>query len=556
VVTVPSGFIATAQTLTIDTAKTATVSGNVVTIYPGYTANQYTATVAKATSSVSGNVVTIPAGYHDATTKTIAEMAEPTVSANVVTIPVGYNKTQKTKTVAEAGQTTVSGNVVTTPVGYVKTERKNTVGTAKGAETITPGTADKTIAAGTYLTGALTVKGDANWTEENIAEGVSMWGKVGTHKGGGMEFFKCAAVYGPRKVTRIKVENAGTTAVNGEYEKTSLTNSNGGEVWKHLEADFYYYKYYDNWCIDANYNTYGEEALYYSWDGVSWNSGYNYGTGGETGTPPAPTVSKIQVTLDADVPKTWSGFKAVLTDGIYTFEESITAGLSYTAVTPVIDRGYTADALCEIKTLYNGIPIDGLAFYAPLTKASSTAETGQALIARNVTYETVDGIPCAYFDGSSGYTTPGIDVSQFVDGFTVSCFAQPADRGSHTTVFGRRNGTYSCQYRFKLGIQEISCWAAKSDVTADVYKSDIPEINKMTHAAWRYKDGKFDLFIGGELVASGNGTIGSQDSGDTQIATTFYSSIENYVGSLAALRLYNRALSDDEIKQLAKEFDV
>jgi hypothetical protein len=61
------------------------------------------------------------------------------------------------------------------------------------------------------------------------------------------------------------------------------------------------------------------------------------------------------------------------------------------------------------------------------------------------------------------------------------------------------------------------------------------------------------LFIGGKQVASGNGTIGSRDSGDTQIAVTMYSS-ENYVGSLAALRLYNRALSDDEIMKLAGEF--
>lgn len=354
VVTIPKGYIATAQTLTIDTAKTATVSGNVVTIYPGYTANQYTATVAKATSSVSGNVVTIPAGYHDATTKTVAEMAEPSVSANVVTIPVGYNKVQKTKTITEAGQTTVSGNVVTTPVGYVKSERKNTVGTAKGAETITPGTADRTIAAGTYLTGALTVKGDADLISENIAEGKEIFGIAGSFKGGSsMEFFKCAAVYGPRKVTRIKVESAGTTAVNGEYEKTSLTNSNGGEVWKHLDADYYYYKYYDNWCIDADYNTYSEEALYYSWDGVSWNSGYDYGTGGETGASPAPTVSKAQVTIDADVPKTWDGYKAVLTDGFYSFEETLTTGLSYgTAFTPVVRDIYNQDATIAVKSIH------------------------------------------------------------------------------------------------------------------------------------------------------------------------------------------------------------
>ncbi|MBE6376686.1 MAG: LamG domain-containing protein [Lentisphaerae bacterium] len=253
--------------------------------------------------------------------------------------------------------------------------------------------------------------------------------------------------------------------------------------------------------------------------------------------------------------KTWAGYKAVLADGVYSFEETVTEGLSYTIITPAVGNVYTADTLAEIKNLYDGSD-PTMVFYAPFSENKATAETGQTLnVSGNPVYGEIGGIPCVTFDGSSGYSTPGIDVSQFVDGFTVSCFAQPADRGSHTIVFGRRNGTYSCQYAFKLGIQEITCWAANSDVTANVYKSDIPEINKMTHAAWRYKDGKFDLFIGGELVASGNGTIGSQDSGDTQIAATLYSS-ENYVGSLAALRLYNRALTDDEIMKLAGEFDV
>jgi hypothetical protein len=363
VVNVPKGYIATAQTLTIDAAKTATVSGNVVTIYPGYTATQYTATIPKATSSVSGNVVTIPAGYHDATTKTVAEMAEPSVSGNVVTIPVGYNKVQKTKTVAEAGQTTVSDNVVTTPVGYVKSERKTTVGTAKGAETITPGTADRTIAAGTYLTGALTVKGDADLISENIAEGKEIFGIAGSFKGGSsMEFFKCAAVYGPYKVTRIKVSGAGTTAVNGDYELTDLKSGSNEEVWKLIGGNYYLYKMNGyNFGIDTDYTKEPYQALYYTEiysenpdpTSGSWNTGYDYSTDTATGVTPVPTLSKIQVTMDADVPKTWDGYKAVLIDGVYSFEETLTTGLTYgTSYVPVVGGIYSADTVIRVSGIY------------------------------------------------------------------------------------------------------------------------------------------------------------------------------------------------------------
>ncbi|MDT3386993.1 MAG: hypothetical protein LIR46_04410 [Bacteroidota bacterium] len=49
----------------------------------------------------------------------------------------------------------------------------------KAAATYTPTTSDQTIAAGQYLDGAQTVKGDANLVAGNIASGVSIFGVQG-----------------------------------------------------------------------------------------------------------------------------------------------------------------------------------------------------------------------------------------------------------------------------------------------------------------------------------------------------------------------------------------
>jgi hypothetical protein len=451
VVTVPKGNIAEAQTLTVETAKNATVSGNVVTIYKGYNAGQYTATVPKATSSVSGNVVTIPAGYHDAATKTVAEMAEPSVSANVVTIPVGYNKAQKTKTIAEAGQTTVSGNVVTTPPGYVKSERKTTVGTAKGASTITPGTADQTVAAGTYLSGALTVKGDANFTEENIADGVSMWGKVGKHKGGSsMEFYKCASV------------------------DTSA--------------------------------------------------------------------------------KTWTGYKAVLTDGVYSFEESVTSGLTYTAITPVIGRVYTADALCEIKKLFDGslIPTEGQVFYVPLAQASTTAETGQTLTpSGNVTYSTVDGIPCAAFDGQSylSFQDDGLPIGATPR--TVSIWLKPTASMSDVVIFNY--GADSSYQRFGLFLYDSRLVVGIGGGVSDYVECNPFDLNKWYHIALTLSSNTVAFYVDGQSV----GSITLSTTPNTTLSGTGYichRNGEGFNGCVASCRIYDRVLSDDEIAELAREF--
>lgn len=55
----------------------------------------------------------------------------------------------------------------------------------KAAETITPGTANQTIAANQYLTGAQTIKGDGNLSAGNIKKGVSIFGVAGTYAGSG-----------------------------------------------------------------------------------------------------------------------------------------------------------------------------------------------------------------------------------------------------------------------------------------------------------------------------------------------------------------------------------
>lgn len=51
---------------------------------------------------------------------------------------------------------------------------------SKAAATYTPTTADQTIAAGQYLSGAQTIKGDANLVANNIKQGVSIFGVAGS----------------------------------------------------------------------------------------------------------------------------------------------------------------------------------------------------------------------------------------------------------------------------------------------------------------------------------------------------------------------------------------
>lgn len=124
-------------------------------------------------------------------TKTASNL---TASGATVTVPAGYYASQATKSVATATQATPSISVdaagkitasATQTAGYVSAGTKSATKqlTTQAAQTITPGTTNKTIASGKYLTGAQTIKGDANLKAENIKEGVSIFDINGSYKG-------------------------------------------------------------------------------------------------------------------------------------------------------------------------------------------------------------------------------------------------------------------------------------------------------------------------------------------------------------------------------------
>lgn len=77
----------------------------------------------------------------------------------------------------------VAGDIRTGKTAYVGGSKITGSAPAKEATTITPTTTDQTVAAGTHLTGILTIKGDPNLVAENIKSGVTIFGIEGTYTG-------------------------------------------------------------------------------------------------------------------------------------------------------------------------------------------------------------------------------------------------------------------------------------------------------------------------------------------------------------------------------------
>lgn len=178
---------------TVSSGQTAATAANILSGYSawvdGAEVKGNIATKTASNLSASGKTVTVPAGYYasqttkdvatgSATTPATTITKNPTISVNSSTglITATVSGTQSVTPTVSAGYVS-SGTAGTITVSGSKTSQL----TVQAAQTITPGTSDQTIAAGKYLTGVQTIKGDANLVAANIVEGVTLFGVTGTH---------------------------------------------------------------------------------------------------------------------------------------------------------------------------------------------------------------------------------------------------------------------------------------------------------------------------------------------------------------------------------------
>lgn len=185
-------------------ADATATAGQILAPYTAYVASgKVTGTIPTnddADVTINGAQVRVAAGYFaQAVSKAI-----PTVAQAVPSISV-----------SDAGLITATA---TQNAGYVAqgTQSATQQLTVQGAQTITPGTAVQTIAAGRYLTGAQTIQGDANLVAGNIKDGVSIFGVQGTYEGESTGFAASLVV---------TVESGATvTAKHGETTLTEVSN--------------------------------------------------------------------------------------------------------------------------------------------------------------------------------------------------------------------------------------------------------------------------------------------------------------------------------------------
>ncbi|WP_313342488.1 hypothetical protein [Sedimentibacter sp.] len=117
---------------------------------------------------------TIACGFHSGLRKikaVIAGLAANVIKAGVTVGGIAGNFT--------ADATATAAQMLASVTAYVNGVKITGTIPSKADQTYTPSTINQTIAANQYLSGIQIIQGSPNFLEENIKDGVNMWGKIG-----------------------------------------------------------------------------------------------------------------------------------------------------------------------------------------------------------------------------------------------------------------------------------------------------------------------------------------------------------------------------------------
>jgi hypothetical protein len=238
--------------------------------------------------------------------------------------------------------------------------------------------------------------------------------------------------------------------------------------------------------------------------------------------------------------KTWTGYKAVLTDGIYVFEETVTSSLTYgSAFTPAAGSIYNYDAAVKVANLYQGTD-PSLVFHAPLTEAAAIAETGQTLTTEgDVIFMTYSGRPCAYFNRSGKIVMD--DISKLPFGSSPHTIA-----GWYSFIDSYQTFLFGYGYEYSVRGTDIVCYSNLGGAFQTRLDTDT-----WYHIVTTCDGSSVRLYLNG--VFSEENTT-PPDFNNRQYPELNIGAVPRTgfgKGYVSDVRVYNRCLSADEIADLA-----
>lgn len=255
--------------------------------------------------------------------------------------------------------------------------------------------------------------------------------------------------------------------------------------------------------------------------------------------------------------QTWTGYRALLTNGVYSFMPTVTTGLTYSVVTPAVGKVYADGALVEAK-LYEGIPINGMVVLIS-GESLLTAETGQTMTA------TQSGLDL-YTDSSLGSCLNFFRPSQNEDGGRLDCATgiSSADSSWSFSTWIKRNSDYgpegdwynhgiifgfSGNFYLSMSNSSVFLQGGSGNLSFSLTTTN------WNHVSLTCSDNTYKLYVNGIL----SGTTTGYNAGFNKNTIFFgrHPEVSKAYGLrayLKSIRLYDRDLTPADIVALANEF--
>ena len=531
-----------------------TVEDNIVTVTAGRVVNDTPVTVPEAEPpTLTENIVTIKKGYVTEATEVIVPEMTITNDGKNITVPVGYNKTERTFVVGGDGidtsdATATASDISAGVTAYVKGEL--VTGTMKDVTAVIDG-ATVTIPAGRIREEqTLTVqKGSVNLDSGRIfvAEGYVEEQTLTVPAG-----------------NVVVDETANKVIVSEGYVKPQEIPLPGGSSGVDVtlgmvndDLDFQPVRFEGTDAVPE-----GDVipvSAYYSWNNnaitlsdVPVISGMQYYYIEFDLAPYASAVNGKVKFFCSDLPDGFSLDGSVIkgkTDGYGIFASSVTVS-SKGASDKVLNIHFNIE---EVRIPGNPI------FYAPLDSTSATAVTGQTLsYIGSPVVETLGNTLCMKFEAGQGIKTNELLGISGGEPRTISFWAAPTESVpdySTAIQFGQRGQNskdIALGPRQYSGMIKLMFGGWNNDAS---YTSSAICDGYLHHCAAVYTGSELKLYVDGNL---GGGSVSGLDTTDTALSIAYSSDASEYAfsGHIAAVRIYDRALIDEEISVLSKEIPM
>ena len=280
-----------------------------------------------------------------------------------------------------------------------------------------------------------------------------------------------------------------------------------------------------------------------------------YGASGKlTGTlAPGGGGAELYKCFSVDT-TTWTGNKAVLSDGKYSFEGTVTQDLQHTSVTPVVGSVYTQDALARVAQLYTGYQAPEGVFEWSMAN-SGIVDTGQSIsLSGTVSFPFNSDLNRVCGDFRSGYAITGTNVTWFPSGNSpVSCIVQFNSDGQSN--FGYICGLWSGSINTGFAIasdpgNNRMYFTTHGGGSFETYVTNCVSNDGKWHTfCVTYDASYFKFYYDGVLKSTVSRTINFNNSAKLYIGIG-YSSSTAHCSLVSDVRFWDYTLTADVIQQI------